>query len=84
MSQIYAKLRCLFINDQVLWDAQVADLKTAMEGLSNVEEVEVTKHEWTDTTGFDYYRWTVGITFYLGGQKTDVSPRNIQAKAKFV
>lgn len=44
---------------QVSWDAQAADFKAAVETLSNVEEVEVTKDEWTDETGYDFYRWTV-------------------------
>lgn len=30
-----------------------------VETLSNVEEVEVTKDQWTDDTGYDFYRWTV-------------------------
>lgn len=41
------------------WDAQADDFKDAVEALSNVEEVEVTKEEWTDSAGFDFYRWTV-------------------------
>lgn len=41
------------------WDAQIGDFKEALEALSNVEEVEVTKNEWTDASGFDFYRWTV-------------------------
>lgn len=44
---------------QVSWDAQAADFKAAVETLSNVEEVEVTKEQWTDDTGYDFYRWTV-------------------------
>lgn len=44
---------------QVSWDAQAADFKAAVETLSNVEEVEVTKDHWTDETGYDFYRWTV-------------------------
>lgn len=44
---------------QVPWDAQAADFKAAVESLSNVEEVEVTKDQWTDDTGYDYFRWTV-------------------------
>lgn len=43
------------------WDAQAADFKEAVESLSNVEEVEVTKDQWTDDTGYDFYRWTVRI-----------------------
>ena len=44
---------------QVSWNAHEADFKEAVEALSNVEEVEVTKNTWTDATGFDYYHWTV-------------------------
>lgn len=44
---------------QVSWDAQAADFKAAVETLSNVEEVEVTKDNWTGETGYDFYRWTV-------------------------
>lgn len=44
---------------QVSWDAQAAEFKAAIETLSNVEEVEVTKDQWTDETGYDFYRWTV-------------------------
>ncbi|CAM9763265.1 unnamed protein product [Pylaiella littoralis] len=47
---------------QVSWDAQADDFKDAVEALSNVEEVEVTKEEWTDPAGFDFYRWTVSFT----------------------
>ncbi|CAM9122390.1 unnamed protein product, partial [Hapterophycus canaliculatus] len=47
---------------EVSWDAQATDFKEAVEVLSNVEEVEVTKNEWTDATGFDFYRWTVSFT----------------------
>lgn len=36
-------------------------MKEAVEALSNVEEVEVTKDEWTDAAGFDFYRWTVSV-----------------------
>lgn len=44
---------------QVSWDARAADFKAAVETLSNVEEVEVTKDRWTDEAGYDFYRWTV-------------------------
>lgn len=44
---------------QVRWDAQAADFKEAVESLSNVEEVAVTKESWTDAVGFDFSRWTV-------------------------
>lgn len=44
---------------QIQWNAQAADFKAAVEALSNVEEVEVTKDEWTNPGGFDYYHWTV-------------------------
>ncbi|CAM9102436.1 unnamed protein product [Scytosiphon promiscuus] len=47
---------------EVSWNAQAADFKEAVEALSNVEEVEVTKDEWTDDQGFDFYRWTVSFT----------------------
>lgn len=66
----------MFINDQVPWDAQVADFKTAVETLSNVEAVEVTKDEWTDTAGFDYFQWTVGISRRIV-QTTNASLRNL-------
>lgn len=46
-------------SSQVSWDAQTSEFKDAIETLSNVEEVEVTKDQWTDETGFDFYRWTV-------------------------
>lgn len=41
------------------------EMKSAVEALSNVEEVEVTKDRWTDATGFDFYRWTVGGSRYI-------------------
>lgn len=44
---------------QVSWDAKASDFKEAVETLANVEMVEVTKEQWTDDSGFDYYRWTV-------------------------
>eukprot|EP00752_Nemacystus_decipiens_P003960 g3626.t1 len=47
---------------EVSWDAQAADFKAAIETLPNVEEVEVTKDQWTDETGYDFYRWTVSFT----------------------
>lgn len=47
---------------QVSWNAHEADFKEAVEALSNVEEVEVTKDTWTDATGFDFYHWTVSAS----------------------
>lgn len=44
---------------QISWNALAADFAEAIETLSNVEKVEVTKDTWTDETGFDYFRWRV-------------------------
>ncbi|CAM9635564.1 unnamed protein product, partial [Choristocarpus tenellus] len=44
---------------QIAWDAPANDFKAAVENLSNVEEVAVTKDEWADGYGFDFYRWKV-------------------------
>ena len=45
------------------WNAREDDFKAAVETLSNVEEVEVTRATWTDEAGFDFYHWTVRAFF---------------------
>lgn len=45
---------------QISWDAQAVEMKSAVEALSNVEEVDIAKDRWTDAAGFDFYRWVVG------------------------
>lgn len=47
---------------QVSWNAPASEFKEALEALSNLEEIEVTKHQWTDDAGFDFYRWMVRLS----------------------
>ncbi|CAM9590131.1 unnamed protein product, partial [Discosporangium mesarthrocarpum] len=47
---------------QIPWNAPIDDFREAIETLSNVEEAEVTKDEWTNAEGFDFYRWMVTFT----------------------
>ena len=63
------------LSNQVSWNAHETEFKEAVEALSNVEEVEVTKDTWTDATGFDFYHWTV-CAFCLPSTTHSLFPPN--------